>query len=270
MATTQLTNLVNPKVMGDLLATKLPSAIKISPLANIDTSLVGQAGDTISIPAFKYIGDATEVAEGGEIDLSLLQASATDVKIKKVGKGAEITDEAVLSGYGEPVGELGNQLLYSIANGIDKECVTVLVAGATLSHTVGTAIDYEAVVDAVDKFGEEDNEEKYLIIHPKQLTALRKDANFIDKSKYGNDVMMTGEVGMVANCRVVVSNKVQESAGDYSSLIVKKGAFSIFLKRDVLVETDRDITRKVTVVTADEHFAVAVTDASKVVKLVTK
>lgn len=270
MATTKLANLVNPEVMGELLSTKLPSAIKIAPLANVDNSLQGTAGNTIVVPVFKYIGDATEVAEGVEIDLTLMQASSTKVEVKKVAKGVELTDESVLSGYGDPVGQAGEQILYSIANGIDKACVTAL-QGVSLNHTVETALDYNAIVDAVDVFGEEDNEEKYLIIAPKQLTALRKDANFIDKSKYGNDVMVSGEVGMVANCRVVVSNKVEKDMSDnYTAIIMKKGALTIFMKRDVEVETDRDITRKVSVITADEHFAVAVTDETKVVKLVTK
>lgn len=36
-----------------------------------------------------------------------------------------------------------------------------------------------------------------------------------------------------------------------------------FLKRDVLVEFDREITKKVTQFTGDEHYVVAIVDETK-------
>ena len=57
MTQTKLSNIVNPEVMADMISANLPSKIKFSPLARIDTTLVGQAGDTITIPKFNYVGD---------------------------------------------------------------------------------------------------------------------------------------------------------------------------------------------------------------------
>ena len=42
-------------------------------------------------------------------------------------------------------------------------------------------------------------------------------------------------------------------------------ALTIYLKRDVLVETDRDILKKVTVTSADEHYTASLSNDSKVV-----
>lgn len=42
-------------------------------------------------------------------------------------------------------------------------------------------------------------------------------------------------------------------------------ALTYYLKRDVMVETDRDILKKTTVVSADEHYAAALSNDSKVV-----
>ena len=47
---TYLSNLVNPQVMADVVNKKLIHAIRFAPLADIDTTLVGQPGDTISLP----------------------------------------------------------------------------------------------------------------------------------------------------------------------------------------------------------------------------
>ena len=67
MATlTKLENLINPEVMADMISAKVESKVKVVPYAKVDTTLQGQAGDTITIPKFTYIGDAVEVAEGEE------------------------------------------------------------------------------------------------------------------------------------------------------------------------------------------------------------
>ena len=123
---TKLANLVNPEVMGDMIAAGLPKAIKFTQICKIDNTLEGRPGSTITIPAFKYIGDAQDVAEGAAIDVSKLEASTAQVSVKKVGKAAEITDEAALSGYGDPVGETQRQLLMSIASKVDEDIVTEL------------------------------------------------------------------------------------------------------------------------------------------------
>lgn len=47
-----------------------------------------------------------------------------------------------------------------------------------------------------------------MFIHPNQVTQLRKDSDFISADKYPANVMMKGEIGMIANTRVVVSKKV--------------------------------------------------------------
>jgi len=53
---TLLTNMVNPQVLADFIDKKLVNAIRLSPLARIDDTLVGRPGDTITLPSFNYIG----------------------------------------------------------------------------------------------------------------------------------------------------------------------------------------------------------------------
>ena len=64
MPKTKLENLVDPQVMADMVSAKLPKKIKFSPIARIDTTLVGRPGSTIVVPKYAYIGDAEDVAEG--------------------------------------------------------------------------------------------------------------------------------------------------------------------------------------------------------------
>ena len=267
MAQTKLANMINPEVMADMISATLLTKIKFAPLAKIDNTLVGQPGDTITVPKFAYIGDAIDVAEGVAIDPVLLTSSSVQATVKKAAKGVEITDEAMLSGYGDPVGEAKNQLELSIASKVDTDCITALET-ATLSYVAGAAakISYESIVGAVDLFAEEDYEPKVLFINSAQITDLRLDTNFLDINKYPTEVMMTGVIGQIAGCQVAVSNRIVAGATTVQNYIVKVNALTIYLKRDTAVETDRDILTKTSVITADKHFVVVLSDASKVVK----
>lgn len=267
MATTKLQNMINPEVMGDMISTKLEKAIRFSPLAEIDKTLVGRPGNTVTVPKFKYIGDAVDVAEGQAIDLSLLETSSADFTIKKAGKGVEITDEAVLSGYGDPIGEANKQLLMAIANKIDNDCLDAL-ATAPLKFEGAIQFNIDTISDALDLFGDEEDETKVLIMNPKDASKLRKvvGKEWERASDLGDKIIVNGTYGSVLGAQIVRSKKVAEG----TAYIVKAGALAIFMKRTVEVEDDRDIIKKTTVITADQHYGAYLFDESKAIKIVLK
>ena len=279
MAITKLTNMINPQVMDDMISAKVEKKVAIIPFAKMDTTLQGQAGNTITVPAFAYVGDASNVEEGASIGASALTTTDKQFKVKKIGKGVDLTDEAILSGYGDPVGEANRQLAMAISQKIDQDAIDALYTGSLTYNGVAGKISYAGIVDAVDVFGEEYNTEKVIFVHPKQLPQLRKDADFTSADKYvnGNYIAVNGEVGKIANCRVVVSKRVKENSDNtgYINPIVKlsfdteteqsTSALTIFLKKGVAVETGRDIDKQINMIRASEHYVVALTDASKVV-----
>lgn len=281
--TTKLSDLINPQVMADMISAKIANKIVVAPFAKIDTTLVGIPGNTVTVPQYAYIGDAADIAEGVAAETVKLTASTTTVTVKKAMKAVELTDEAVLSGYGNPVGETNNQLAKSIASKVDNDAMTEL-QGAQLTYDgSAAAIKYSGIVDAIDLFEEEVNSEKVIFVHPKQVTQLRKDSDFISADKYKAGVILTGEIGMIANCRVVPSKKVPvvkvgetgSQTDCYACPIVKlnndteteddAAAITIYLKRDTNVETDRVSLARKTDISVDKHYAVALSNTSKVV-----
>ena len=92
MAQTLLANLVNPEVLSPMIEKKLTDYMKFAPLATIDTTLVGQPGNTVTLPYFNYIGDAAVLNEGVSLTPSLLSTGTTNVTIEKIAKGVELTD----------------------------------------------------------------------------------------------------------------------------------------------------------------------------------
>ena len=279
MAVTKLEKMINPEVMSQMISAKVEKKVAVMPFAKVDTTLQGQAGNTITIPVFGYIGDAANVAEGASIGASELTTTHKQFTIKKIAKGVDITDEAILSGYGDPVGEANRQLSMSISQKIDQDAIDALYGASLKFDGVANKISYAGIVDAIDKFEEEVNTEKVLFIHPKQLSQLRKDTDFTSADKYvnGNYIAVNGEVGKIANCRVVVSKRIKESddTNGYVNPIVKLSfdteteeatpALTIFLKKGIVVETSRNIDTQVNMIRASEHYICALTDQSKVV-----
>lgn len=292
---TKIANLIDPEVMADMISAKLPKKIRVAPFAKVDNTLEGSEGDTITVPKFAYIGDAEDVAEGVECGMTTLEASSEKVTVKKAMKGVTLTDEAVLSAHGDPVGETNNQLALSIGAKIDNDCMDALIdetaEGRLIYDGSASKIGYEGIVDAVDVFEEEVNGEKAMFVHPKQVTTLRKDANFISADKYNQNVILKGEIGMIANTRIVPSKKVKlndaieadtekgisaVAAGTYYlNPIIKleteaeteeeTPALTIYLKRDLNIETERKPRNRSTEITADEMYAVSVSNDAKVV-----
>ena len=284
---TKVEDLIVPEVMADMISAKVEAKVIISKIAKVDTTLQGQPGNEVTVPQYKYIGDAEDVAEGVAMGTAKLETGSTKFTIKKAGKGVSITDEAILSGYGDPVGEANKQLALAIANKIDNDVVEVI----NKEYALGTAedgvqliydgsakvISYAGVVDAEDYFDEETSSDKILYVHPKQMTQLRKDADFISADKYDGNVMTSGEVGKIGTCRVVRSKKVKlNSEGTaYLNPIVKltndaeteedAPAVTIYLKRDTQVERERKADAGLTNIYTNKHYGVALTNTTKVV-----
>lgn len=130
---TKIADLIDPEVMGDMVSARIPKKLRVAPFAKVDDTLAGVPGDTITVPAYAYIGDADIVAEGEAVTIEKMTTSTRKATVKKAMKGIGLTDEAVLSGYGNPVGEANTQLAMAIAAKIDNDCMDVLQT-ATLTY----------------------------------------------------------------------------------------------------------------------------------------
>lgn len=210
MAVTKMTNMINPQVMGDMINAKIEALLKITPYANVDTTLQGVAGDTKTVPSWNYIGDAEDIAEGEEVGLSTMTATSTQFTIKKAMKAVGITQEAINSGLGDPVGQAESQLAKSIAGKVDNDVLAAAYKGTmVVAPTTLATIAYNGVVDAVTKFeDEEDGIEKVMFIHPTQETALLKDTSFLSADKFTGGVAVNGAIGKIAGCWIKKSKKV--------------------------------------------------------------
>lgn len=207
---TKMENMINPEVMGDMLDAKIEAQLKLTPYAKVDTTLQGVPGDTKTVPSWKYIGDAEDVAEGEEVDTTKMETGKETFTVKKAMKSVAITQEAINSGLGNPVGQAEVQLAKSIAGKVDNDVLEAVYKGQMTAGDGTKQINYEGIVDASTKFeDEEDGIEKVLFINPAQEATVLKDSNFISADKYEAGVMVRGAIGKVAGCQVKKSKKVR-------------------------------------------------------------
>ena len=212
---TKLSDMIDPEVMADMVSARIPKKLRVAPFAKIDDTLAGVPGDTITVPAYTYIGDAADVAEGGEVVIEKMTTSTRKATIKKAMKAIDLFED-----------EMGCS-------------------------------------------------EKVMFIHPKQVTQLRENPDFLSADKYTPGVALTGEIGMLAGCRLVPSKKVPLDGGIYACPIVKLEddpevddeipALTIYRKREVNIETERKPKTRTTEITADEFYVAVLSNEAKVV-----
>nr|DAV04118.1 MAG TPA: major capsid protein [Caudoviricetes sp.] len=275
MTQTKIAQLVNPEVMADMVSAKLPKMIKFTPLAYVERELVGQPGNTVTVPKWEYSGDAKDIEEGVAIEPDQLTTKKSTMTIKKAGKGIELTDEALLSGFGDPLGQSAHQIALAIANKVDNDLVVEAKKATQYvddAPTTGAALDKALAV-----FEDEEDARYVALINPADAIALRADTvkEWVRGSEIGANIVISGTFGETHGVQIVRSKKVEKGKGFLVKVsavetdtddVAKYGAFVINLKRDVAIETDRDILKKTTVITGDEHYGVYLYDPTKVVK----
>lgn len=270
---TKLTNVADPEVLADMLQENIGKNIQFAPLADIDDTLVGVPGSTLTVHQWNYIGDATDIGEGEAIPVEQLGKTTTTMKVKKAAKGVELTDEAKLSGAGDPEGTAMRQLAKSIDQKVDND---VLAAAKTATQSLTTTKGFTVtdLSNAQDIFELESNNDVFVLLcHPTVANALRIEAGkeFLNGSQLGAEAFINGTYGKIFNTLIVKSKKLAKT----DAFMVQMNpdaedgtkAFKIALKRETLLEIERYASKKSTGYFADKHYGAYLQNAKKVVKI---
>ena len=249
-------NFVLENKIEDFLTTKLDMA----QYATHDNSLTQSAGMTKVVNTYNATGNVEDLkmGEGNSDDIEV----SFDTKEYVVGvtqgrfpyyDEEVMTDPMVVDvGLRKLADQMTNDLTSKIVAELDK--ATLIQYGATWV--------FNDVVDAISKFNTKESEEGlFLLINPAQTGSFRK--NLKDDLKYVEDFVRTGYIGSVCGVPVIATNAV--SAG--VAYLATKEAVTIFTKKGSEIEQERDPNVRLNKVYARKVMVVALTDATKVVKI---
>lgn len=270
MAETKAANGFIPEVWADLAQANFKGKARVLGLARIDDTLVGQPGDEVDFPKWNTLGEMEELTEGVAMTTEVLSQTTGKAKVKAVGKAVEFTDERQLYGMGSVATEALRQFGVLAARAVDKALITAAAAETEadggkmireqkpykldLSSTTKD-LSWNVMVDAFTMFGDDFEATDFagLVIRSPQMGQLMKDDNFINASKLGGaSPLLTGQLGSLGGLPVIVSDRLPE----HQFMLVRSGALGVLYKQRPVIESDRDILKRTTVVTTHLHFAV--------------
>jgi N4-gp56 family major capsid protein len=262
MAVTKKADLFIPEVVAGKIATDYAKFITVSNFADVETALVGNPGDTVKRFQYAYIGDAAVLAEGADDTPVKLTSAPVYKTIVKVSKQVMLTDEAILSGAGDPYGEAATQIAMSIALKDDADAVAELL---TATQT-GTGASLAAAIVAGRKALGERGMKKvnYLFANTSDYYDMIADnANWVPASEIAADLVLRGVVGQYMGVNIIPTDTVTAKA----PVLMLEGALKKEMKRDFLAERDRDLTAYQWLLAGSEHRVYWLLAPSDVVKL---
>ena len=187
----------------------------IAPMAALNTIFSDDAarkGDRVSVPRLNSALDAAlDKSVGGSYTVQDIDSDAVEIVLNKhkyVSMGAddiEVADSSalVLERYGV---RKGNLLAKTVAQDVFSEITNANFGAAAFTGAAST-FDEDDVADIAESCDDDDMpEDRYLVLSPAYITALRQSGAIKDTSGYGYNAIMTGEVPMLHGFKVIKSN----------------------------------------------------------------
>ena len=248
------------EVLENKIADTLETGLNAMSFMTVDRDLEQNAGMKKVIHTYTYEGAVEAVKEGqANTEKAKLTFVENEYEVQVKQEEFEYTDEqfmkdpmileAGLKGAGT-----------SMINDLNNDFFTEIAKTTTLSTYTG-AIKYDDIVDAIAKMNLENEAGLYVLINTAQKAEIRKDADF--KASRMGEIIHTGQIGDISGIPVAVSKKVPAN----TVFVATKEAVTCFVKKDVEVEQDRIRNKRINIVIPRKVNLVALTDATKAVKI---
>lgn len=255
MAHTIYQNFILANKVSDILTTQ----VDLNTYMTVDTELAENAGMKKVINKYTATGNVENLAmgEGNTADIEVsftpteYTVGTTQGRFKYYDE-QEMTDPMVVDAGLDGIAK-------TMVNDFTKKAVAEYDK-ATLA-LAGTAWTFETVVDAIAKMNLEDETGLFLLISPADQANFRKGLK--DDLKYVEGFVRTGYIGSVCGVPVIVSKAVKAGTG----YLATKDAITLFIKKDTEIEQERDANTRENRVFVRKVALVALTDATKLVKI---
>lgn len=229
------------------------SLLDVNSLMTVDTSLVTDAGLTKKVHKYTYSGNVEQLAKGAKnTSYGEIAMTEKDYTVKRYQQAYKFNDVDVMT---DPFIQdvFADGAAKAMANEVRTEYFAE-VAKISKHVDVTTSLTYDAIVDALQQVGVEDEDNLFLLMGGDGKAAIRKDDDFIN-SRQG-EILYAGQFGTVCGVPVIFSKLVPAN----TVYATKKDAVKFFVKSAGTVEQDRDVETKDNIVVYERHGLIALVD----------
>ena len=230
-------------------------------------NLVNQPGKAAHVGIYPTL--ATSVVTSGEnSDASAQTITATDKTFTatEIAVMATLTDLARDSTADDSAAAIGRILGETLAKKVDED-IAALFSGFSSSGTTAAGVSEltpDDILSAIAQLRANSVTGPYIgVFHPYQTYNLRKvlanagAATVPALSDVGNEVLRGGYIGRLFGVDIYESAVVTgTSAGAYVGAVMHQDALAFCLKKDVIIETQRDASLRATEIVASMSYAV--------------
>lgn len=249
-------------VLQNQIADQLNSLLDLQKFCKVDNSLVGTPGMEVKINVYTATNgtEKLNMGEGNTKDIEVSYAQ-TPYKILLAQNRFPYFDEQEM--IDPKVVETG--VRHSAVNLYNTMNADIHAEFAKATQTVtASAFDFGAFVDAIAALGVEnpENTNIFAFVHPDDMAAIRKVLK--DDLKFVEAFARTGYVGSVAGVKLFSTKEATAGVicGGTSE------AVTLFHKKGVEVEQARDSDLRKNTIFSRKYYLAALTDATKVFKIV--
>ena len=272
MPNTLFANKVIESKATDLLSTKLNHRS----LMTIDAELQGSEGMTKTINTYTYTGEA-EILGVGVGSTASKRGSVSyvgkDYTVQCIQEAFDYFDEDFMKdnnvvdmGVNGATDVMTNFLTSKFYEALATKQGAQELVGKT-EFAKGGAISYDTVVDAIADMKVEDESKLVLVLPTDWKADIRKDNDY--KAAQLGEVIYNGQVGTIAGIPVVCTKILNATPGNAAkAYLLTPEAVTLFIKKNVEVEQDRDKDKRLNSIYLREYYICALTDATKARKIV--
>lgn len=247
------------KILENKIEDFLATSLDVAQYATHDDSLTQSAGMKKIVNTYKATGNVEDLkmGEGNSEDIEVAFDSVEYTVGVTQGRFPYYDEEVMTDPMVVDVGlkklaaQMTNDLTAKIVAELDKTNLILYNQTFTFAN----------IVDAIAAFPQEEIEGLFLLVNKAEVATIRK--NLADDLKYVEDFVRTGYIGSVCGVPVIATAAVK--AGE--AYLANKEAVTIFTKKGSEIEQERDANVRLNKIYARKVMLVALTDATKVIKL---
>lgn len=248
------------EVLANKITELLTTAVDLSNYMTVDNSLTQNAGMKKVINRYTASGNVEDLKMGdGNTGGIMVSFEPVDYEVGTTqGRFAYFDEQAMTDPMVVDVG------LDGLAKTMVNDFTTKAIAEydkAEMGVIPESGWDFDVVVDAIAKMDLEDESGLFLLISPADQAAFRKALK--DDLKYVEGFVRTGYIGSVCGVPVIVSKAVAANV----AYLATRDAITLFVKKATEIEQERDANTRKNTVYARKVAVVALTDATKLVKI---